>query len=200
MRRNMNTQEKIETFRLELNYIQNADIKNFTEQMLSRLPDYFFEVGASSSGRYHPSYALGKGGLVRHTKSATRIAIELFRCEAITYKFSDETKDIIISSLLLHDGCKHGIEKQKYTVAEHPLEVVAFCKQQNDVKALLSKNLFEKIMDGIRTHMGFFTRDFKTKREVLPKPDKGYQNFIHLCDYLASRKCLEFNFDVPLSN
>jgi hypothetical protein len=182
--------------------------------MLSRLPDYFFEVAASSTSRYHPPYALGHAGLVRHTQAAVRIAIELFRCEAVTGKFTDDTKDIIISSLLLHDGCKHGIPKieidqmtgkeiiefSKYTVAEHPLEVVAFCKQQDDVKALLSKDLFEKIMDGIRTHMGFFNKDFKTKREVLPKPEKGYQTFIHLCDYLASRKCLLFDFDAPLSN
>ena len=195
----MNHQDKIETFRFELDYIQDADIKNFTEQMLARLPDYFFEVAASSTGKYHPSYALGSQGLVRHTKAAARIAIELFRCEAVTGHFSDDTKDIILSALILHDGCKHGIEKQKYTVAEHPLEVVAFCKQQDDVTELLSKDLFEKIMDGIRTHMGFWTFDFKTKREVLPKPEKGYQNFIHLCDYLASRKCLEFDFDAPLS-
>jgi hypothetical protein len=192
-------QEKIETFRLELDYIQNPDIKKFTEGMIGRLPDYFFEVGASSTGRYHPSYALGDGGLVRHTQAAARIAIELFRCEAVTGKFSDDTKDTILSALILHDGCKHGIVKQQYTVAEHPLEVVKFCEQQEDVKVSLSEDLFEKIMDGIKTHMGFFNTDFKTKREVLPKPDKGYQNFIHLCDYLASRKCLEFNFDVALS-
>lgn len=195
----MTEQEKTETFRLELNYIQNPDIKKFTESMIGRLPDYFFEVGASSTGRYHPSYALGNGGLVRHTQAAARIAIELFRCEAVTGKFSDESKDIILSALILHDGCKHGIIKQQYTVAEHPLEAVKFCEQQEDAKSSLSEDFFEKIMDGIKTHMGFFNTDFKTKREVLPKPDKGYQNFIHLCDYLASRKCLEFNFDVALS-
>lgn len=195
----MTEQEKIETFRLELDYIKNPDIKKFTESMIGRLPDYFFEVAASSTGRYHPTYALGVGGLVRHTCAAVRIAIELFRCEAVTGKFSDDTKDIILSALILHDGCKHGIVKQQYTVAEHPLEVVKFCEQQEDVKASLSEDLFEKIMDGIKTHMGFFNTDFKTKREVLPKPDKGYQNFIHLCDYLASRKSLEFNFDASLS-
>ena len=75
----MNKQEKIETFCTELEYIKDADIKKFTEEMIARLPDYFFEVGASSSGRYHPKYALGEGGLVRHTISAVRIALELFR-------------------------------------------------------------------------------------------------------------------------
>lgn len=29
----------------------------------------------------------------------------------------------------------------------------------------------------------------------LPKPKNKYQKFVHLCDYLASRKFLEMNFD-----
>lgn len=196
----MTPKEKIETFRLELDYIQNPDIKNFTEKMISRLPDYFFEVAASSTNRYHPPYATGLGGLKRHVQAACRIAIELFRCEAVTGKFSDETKDIILSALLLHDGCKHGIIEQKYTVAEHPLEIAKFCEQQEDIKVLLSEEVFQKIMSGLKTHMGFFCTDYKTKKEILPKPEKGYESFIHLCDYLASRKCLLFDFDAALSN
>lgn len=51
----------------------------------------------------------------------------------------------------------------------------------------------------IETHMGRWTKDYKSSREVLQKPSTGMQNFVHQCDYLASRKCLEFNFDVELS-
>ena len=31
--------------------------------------------------------------------------------------------------------------------------------------------------------------------EVLEKPKTKYQNFVHMCDYLASRKCLLVPFD-----
>ncbi len=55
-------------------------------------------------------------------------------------------------------------------------------------------------MDGIATHMGQWNTDFKTKKEVLDKPKTGIQKFIHMCDYLASRKCLEFNFEESISN
>jgi hypothetical protein len=196
----MTEQEKIETFRLELNYIQNPDIKKFTENMIGRLPDYFFEVPASSTGKYHPSYALGDGGLVRHTKAAVRIAIELFRCDTVTSNFSDETKDEVLSALILHDGCKSGIEKQTYTVVEHPIEVVKFCNQQDDIKQIVEEKVFNSIMDGIATHMGQWRFDYKKKCNVLDEPKNGMQKFVHMCDYLASRKCLEFNFDAPLSN
>ena len=66
-----------EIFNKELNYIKNERIKRSLVIMLDKLPDYFYEVPASSTGKYHPEYALGKGGLVRHTKAAIRIAKEL---------------------------------------------------------------------------------------------------------------------------
>ena len=53
-----------------------------------------------------------------------------------------------------------------------------------------------QIAECIKSHMGEWNTDYKTKEEVLPKPESVMQSFVHLCDYLASRKCLEFNFDV----
>lgn len=186
-------------FEYELSFIKNPDIKNFTTKALESLPDYFYEVAASSSGKYHPQYALGQGGLVRHTKAAVRIALELFRCETVTGHYSDNTKDIIISALLLHDGCKHGLNDSKYTITEHPIVVVEMIRNNNDLNNLLDKEIFDKIMNGILTHMGQWTSDYKTGKEVLEKPKTGIQNFIHMCDYLASRKSIEINFEVGVS-
>lgn len=186
-------------FDYELSFIKNPDIKNFTIRALESLPDYFYEVAASSSGKYHPQYALGQGGLVRHTKAAVRIALELFRCETVTGHYSDNTKDIIISALLLHDGCKHGLNGSKYTITEHPIVVVEMIRNNNDLNNLLDKEIFDKIMNGILTHMGQWTSDYKTGKEVLEKPKTGIQNFIHMCDYLASRKSIEINFEAGVS-
>lgn len=36
----------------------------------------------------------------------------------------------------------------------------------------------------------------KSCEEILPKPQTEMQKFTHLCDYLASRKMLEVNFNV----
>ena len=71
--------DRLEIFKTELNYIKNPKIKEFTEKVLLEVPDYFFQIGASSTGKYHPSYTLGEGGLVNHTKAAVRIVIELFK-------------------------------------------------------------------------------------------------------------------------
>lgn len=186
--------DKLKIFEVELGYIKDDEIKEFTKNIILLLPDYFFEVSASSTGKYHPEYALGEGGLVRHTQAAVRIAIELFKIES--FKYSEKQKDIIISALILHDGAKLGIPKQKYTITEHPLVISKFIKDNN--KILNNEDLWI-ITECIESHMGQWVYDYKTKKVVLPKPKKDIQSFVHLCDYLASRKCLEFNFNVVVT-
>jgi hypothetical protein len=188
---------KISCFSSELSQIRNPKIRHFTEKAIESLPDYFFQGGASSTGKYHPSYAIGDGGLVRHTKAAVRIAIELFRVDNI-FSYSDDEKDMVITALILHDGAKSGIPQQKYTITEHPLEIVKYIKSNNDINTILEESQLELIYSCIVSHMGKWNQDYKTKQEVLPKPVTGMQNFVHICDYLASRKCLEFNFETPV--
>ena len=41
--------------------------------MIKTIPEYWYHVGASSTGKYHPEYSLGEGGLMRHTVALVRI-------------------------------------------------------------------------------------------------------------------------------
>ena len=182
--------DKTNYYITELKNIKNIQIREWTEKAIDSLPDYVFMVAASSTGKYHPVYALGDGGLMRHTKAAVRIAIELFR---IT-NFTDEEKDIIVSALLLHDGAKSGIPQTRYTKHEHPIVICEHLRGQaffNDIPQA------EKICESIASHMGQWNKS-NYSSVVLPLPETGIQKFVHFCDFLASRKCLEFNFDVPV--
>lgn len=158
------------------------------------LPDYFFSVAASSTGKYHPSYALGEGGLVRHTKAAVAIAHELLQLEMYNDVFTPAEKDLIIAALILHDGKKHGDNGSQYTVAEHPLVVADWIAGDEVLSDMLPASTLQVLRDAIASHMGQWNTDYKTKKEILPKPQTEIQKFVHLCDYLASRKYLEFNF------
>lgn len=180
---------KTETFEFELNFIQNEETRNIIKDLIGKLPDYFFKVGASSTGKYHPNYALGEGGLVRHTKAAVRIANELLRVEM--FEGLSEKKDVIIAALLLHDGLKHGEEYSKYVKAEHPVLATNFIMNE-----LGSTPLAYEISDLVITHMGQWNTKFNSSQEIMPKPSTKPQSFVHMCDYLASRKFLEFNFEV----
>ena len=83
---------KKEVFKTEINYIKNPEYQRNAEILIELLPDYFFEVPASSTGKYHPKFASGDGGLVRHTKAAVRIAYELLY-SIIGDPFNSEEKD-----------------------------------------------------------------------------------------------------------
>ena len=61
-----------ELFDKELSYIKDENIRKSLIELLKILPDYWYEVPASSTGKYHPEYALGDGGLLRHSKAAKR--------------------------------------------------------------------------------------------------------------------------------
>lgn len=182
---------KIEEFKNELNYIKRTDILNFCKLALKQLPDYFFKIPASSTGKYHPQYASGTGGLKFHTKATIRIAVELFNCKSI-YNFTELEQDIIIASLLLHDGCKQGKIESGRTITKHPLEVIELLRTLNHN---LHLEIFECICDCISSHMGQWNIDYETNEEVLPLPNTEMQKFVHLCDYLASRKFLEVTFN-----
>ncbi|MCD3329336.1 HD domain-containing protein [Clostridium botulinum] len=185
--------ENLKVFQTEINSINDESIKQFTVKALESLPEYFWEVPASSTGKYHPQYALGEGGLVRHTKGAVKIALELFNNHTVQ-DFTSMQKDIIISSLLLHDGCKSGMEKSRYTQTEHPLIVADYIYNNSDINGLIKSEILDQIVKAIRSHMGEWNKDYRTKREVLPTPKTRMERFVHMCDYLASRKSINMEF------
>lgn len=184
---------KVKLFEEETKYIKGDSHIVDIYYLIDSLPDYFFEVPASSTGKYHPSYALGDGGLLRHTKAAVRIAFELLSDPIIGNKYTDNEKDLMYMSLILHDGLKSGFEKSKYTKIDHPLLACEFIKS-NKKNLSLEDDEIEFMCNVISSHMGPWNKDFDGN-EVLPIPKNKYQNFIHMCDYLASRKVINFNFD-----
>ncbi len=157
--------------------------------ILNNLPDYFYRVQAASTGKYHPKYALGEQGLVRHVKAAVCLAYNLFDI----YKFDNHTKDIIIISLLIHDGLKHGFIESKYSVFEHPLLIGELLENIKDKLSLTEEERLE-IKNNVASHMGRYNTN-NYSDIVLPIPKSVTEKFVHMCDFLASRKQVQFNFD-----
>ena len=189
----MNKENKIKVFNNECLYIENEDLREDAKTLVGDLPDYFFSVAASSTGKYHPEYALGNGGLLRHSKAAMRIGFELLSNPAIGDKYTNHEKDLMLMALLIHDGVKHGVPKEKYTRFDHPILMAEFLMEYEEEIGLEMEDI-EFLGDVIKTHMGVWTKDYNGE-EVLEPPKTKYQNFVHMCDYLASRKCLQVPFD-----
>jgi hypothetical protein len=180
-------------FTQEISYIKNLTYKENAEKLINLLPDYFYEVPASSTGKYHPNFALGEEGLLRHTKAAVRIAHELLENNTIGYSFTDDEKDLMIISLIMHDGLKHGLVKDKYVRFDHPVLMANYIKENKD-KTTFTNNEINFISSVIASHMGEFNTN-PYSDVVLPLPKNKYQRFVHMCDFLASRKFLDIKFE-----
>lgn len=182
-----------DTFNKELTYIKNPKYRDNAKKLIELLPDYFYEVAASSTGKYHPAFALGEGGLVRHTKVAAKIAYELANNEVIGYSFTSDEKDLMIIALIMHDGLKHGKVKEKYVRFDHPILMANYIKENKD-KTTFTDNEIEFLSNVISSHMGIYNTN-PYSDVVLPVPHNKYQRFVHMCDFLASRKFLDVKFE-----
>ena len=186
-------------FDKEIANITDDRLKIFTMYILDNVPDYFYHIAASSTGKYHPKFSLGEGGLVRHTKSALMFAEELFKNDTIQ-SFTDEEKDIIRVSLILHDSVKHGLDGSTFTTSTHPLDASKYidivCNNEfvpDEVKEIYNSDICKTIKRAIETHMGNYNKD-RQGNEILPKPQTELEKFVHLCDYLSSRKFINIDF------
>lgn len=180
---------KIKYFTKEISYIKDESKKRDIEYLINLLPDYFFKIPASSTGKYHPKFASTNSGLVKHTKAAVRIAYDLF--ETVN-NFTDDEKDLIIMALIMHDGLKKGIEEEEYTKFDHPL-LVSKLIMENANNLEMSIDDVRKMCMLIESHMGKWNTSEYSDIE-LPVPTSEIQRYVHRCDYLASRRYLNIKF------
>ena len=175
--------ENSKFFEREINLIQSEDYRMFVKFYLDTYcPSYFWEIGASSSGKYHPSFSQGVGGLVRHTKAVVMFAEELLRMSSYMY-MSDEHKDFVIMACILHDTCKYGItEYDKEQYKDHAVlasENVAKCWEYE-----FDQPASEFFLSAIRCHMGQWS-----EREN--RPFTNIDRCAHMADYMASRSFID---------
>lgn len=186
--------ENAKIFESLLDTFENEDIKQFTESCIDTIPSYFWEVGASSTGKYHPAYALGKLGLARHTCALVRFLNHMFSIDCIKNEFSSRERDLMRVAGIMHDSMKSGTDedytRSKYTKFEHPILAANNIRRMSD----LPDDEIELIATTIESHMGQWATD-KRSKTVLPTPQNKYQKLVHLADYLASRKDIEVLFD-----
>ena len=175
---------RIDIFNQALNLISSDDIRDFCKLLLENADDYFFIEPASSSGKYHPKFALGQGGLARHSIAVAMILHDMLRTDC--YQFTDREKDLMVCGAIVHDIKKYG-ESKRYTVKEHPqLSAEYIIQTYNEHKDIISLEEAEFIADVVRTHMGQWGEE---------KPETDAQKLVHMADCLSSRKWLNIELE-----
>ena len=177
-------------------HIENDDIKEFAKTIIECIPNYWYNVPASSSGKYHPSYALGDGGLVRHTLALVCILNHIFDVKCMAEKWTSRERDLVRVAGMFHDAFKSGTQSDyeinKYTKHEHPIIAANMIRRYRDTNIIPNEEI-EIIANAIETHMGEWTTSPRSDI-VLGEPKNKYQKLLHLVDYLASRKDIEVLF------
>lgn len=180
-------EDRIKLFINELNDITEEKIRKFAEILIENADDYFFEIAASTTGKYHPQFDLGVGGLVRHTRCVAFMA----ECEAKSRMFSEHDTNLLIVAALAHDIKKLGDGSGQYTVGDHPKwasDYVMATFENN--KSLLTKKDATTISSIVMSHMGQWGQ-----KDGMPLPKTELEKALQAADYIASRKeILGFDF------
>lgn len=164
----------------EINTITNEDLRNFVRIAFKKIPESFYDIAASSTGKHHPEQSNGQGGLVRHILAGLYFIREI----CIPYGASDEEMDCCIAAMILHDVGK--------AIAE-PHDIV----WATELRWLAGKTtswMIAEAINGVRWHMG----PWSTGSTMCHHDEKGSKKFpqdfsrieqiVHLADYAASRK------------
>lgn len=174
----------IKLFEREIDLIVNEDLRMAVKSyMMECTPDYFWTDGASSSGKYHPAFSQGLGGLVRHTKAVVMFAEELLRMSSYAY-MKEEHKDYVIAACIMHDTQKYGVgtfDKTEYKnhAVNAAYAFAEYCARNTDYKPS------EYLLDAMKAHMG----QWSTNKE--DRPSTNIDRCVHMADYMASRSFLD---------
>lgn len=187
--------DKAKIFDSLLTTFENEDIKKFAKECIETIPDYFWNVGASSTGKYHPQYALGDLGLARHTCALVRFLNHIFSIDCYKNDFTSRERDLLRVAGIMHDSRKSGNDddfmRNKFTRFNHP---ILAADEIRTIIGFIPEDEVELVATTIESHMGQWCTD-KRSNEVLPLPENKYQKILHLADYLASRKDIEMLFE-----
>lgn len=181
-------EDKVKFFKNEIDWISTPERREYAKVLIENAPDYFFSVPASSSGKYHPPFDLGNGGLIRHTRCVAYFAKAL----CVAQMEDIDTTDMAIISAIAHDIQKQGDGRVSHTVTEHPILAAKYMQEMRaHVPNAFTDEQFDDMLSAVRAHMGQWGG-----KDGLPVPKTHFDFIVHDADYIASRKeILEFKFE-----
>jgi hypothetical protein len=194
-------------FAEELGKIKDESIREFVLQCFDVAAPYFWERAASSSGKYHPEFTLGSGGLAKHVRYACYWYDQLSRAILHDGKGGNEIDpwvevdgqkvnlyDIGMGALLVHDCVKDGDPARTIPKAAHKIGGYHGVEMMEAIRervlpgktATVAQML---VMYGVAAHMGRWTIPFDfSPFRLKGSAARKLALLVHLGDYCASRR------------
>ena len=202
----------IEIFKNEIAKIQTPGLQEHLKNILNLCPDYISECPSSSTGKYHPADEINPQGMTYHVKRCCIFAEEIGRMDDL----SPLSIDILLMGCILHDVCKSGIPRGKYTVKEHPIyvykiiqdylpkvsgEMISNFLTTMDIKTGIetgNKVTLVSVLNSVANvclfHEGRWTIPESkdtwkvTNKSAMSKEDIQLCKYMHMADFFASRR------------
>ena len=176
----MSDNEKVLWFYPQLKLIKHENVKNFVEIILKGTGDWFYKDPASTTGKNHPYFALGDGGLVRHVKAVVYFMKTFL--DTKLYNIDEYHSDLLIGAAILHDIRKHTADGGY--IENHAREGYNIIMETQKIHPeLISEEDALYMAIPVSTHMGIWG---EKQGERVPESDA--EKLLHLADYCASRK------------
>ena len=208
---NLTPKQKLQTYGEFLKEFKNPTIQLILKEIIINTPTIYFGASTSSTGKYHPLATNGLSGLVKHSVAVMLTAKDLLENETVSAvfrlnKLSPVDKEIFLAAALIHDNAKYGADDLEdlnvkyYTQGNHPRMVKDIAEKAGLYTKLTEEQLpvLNKMLHLIETHMGQWT--FVKNGAPLEKPQNYSQSFIHMCDYIVSRKTFDNVANISLPN
>ena len=176
----MHSQSEHDMLYKEIETITDPTLHMFTHKALSSAPSNFWDIPASSSGKYHPEESRGEGGLVRHILGG----LYFIREYCIVYTANRYEEDCCIAAMILHDIGK--------AVAE-PHDIVNAISLRYLAKDTYDVPIVHDAIAGARWHMGKWAtgstacayHERGSKR--FPEDFSRIEQIVHIADMAVSR-------------
>lgn len=191
----MDTKQKEKIVALFTEDMETQMFKDYLIDIGMLIPDYWFEMPASTTSKYHSKQqCVTPGGQVVHCLLFKSILNHLLRLQHFKEKFdTPEIRDCLRCAPLLHDSFKKGINNSKWTVPDHPKiasEFVLKTKVKHDIEPM-----WKKYIAGLcEAHSGEWNKN-RSGQVIMKYPENDGEMLIHMCDILSSRN--DIIWDVP---
>lgn len=178
--------EKKAVFKELLDKFETEEMRLYCEDMIEQIPDYFFTMPSSTSGKFHTATQCKPHGQVYHVIMFGTIMNYLLSLKCNMEKFkSPIQRDAMRCTAILHDAIKCGWDGSQYTVHEHPMLAGQWIRETH-VEHDIDDTIKERIARMVERHSGSWTTS-KYSTVVLPEPENEMEILVHECDILSSR-------------
>lgn len=150
-------------------------------RFIELVPQGFWEQPASTSGKYHPAFSLGEGGLVRHSAAVVFTAIDLAQLWRIR---SGPALDAVVLAAAVHDTFKGGDSEVWEYAPDHPALACAHLVEMLDAtRNIIEQKALATAAYAVSDHMSLWG-----PRPTDMRSTDHVGSVIIAADYITSRK------------